>query len=111
MPEQIKRTEQAAPGKVPLKRALNLSFLAGAILLAVGLGLWFGYYAPIGEVAEKSVAVLPFEGLSTDPEETFLADGVQDGIRSDLANVADLKVINRNSVLQYKQGVKRNLRE
>ena len=97
-----------------MKRAVSVSFIAGGVLLAViavGLAVWFGNNAPIGGVAEKSVTVLPFESLSADPEEAFFAVGVQDEIRNDLAKVADLKVISRNSVMQYKPGVKRNLRE
>jgi TolB-like protein/Flp pilus assembly protein TadD len=60
---------------------------------------------------EKSIAVLPFENLSRDPENAFFADGVQDEILTDLAKIADLKVISRSSVMQYKTGVQRNLRE
>jgi serine/threonine protein kinase/tetratricopeptide (TPR) repeat protein len=56
------------------------------------------------------VAVLPFENLSADPENSFFTDGVQDEILNDLAKIADLKVISRTSVMQYKSGVKRNLR-
>ena len=56
------------------------------------------------------VAVLPFENLSADPENAFFADGVQDEILNDLAKIADLKVISRTSVMQYKSGAKRNLR-
>jgi TolB-like protein/class 3 adenylate cyclase len=63
------------------------------------------------EVLEKSIAVLPFENLSADPENTFFADAIQDEILTDLSKVADLKVISRTSVMQYKTGVKRNLRE
>ncbi len=59
----------------------------------------------------KSIAVLPFENLSADPENAFFADGVQDEILNDLAKIADLKVISRTSVMQYKTGVKRNLRQ
>ena len=62
-------------------------------------------------ITEKSIAVLPFENLSADPENAFFADGVQDEILTYLAKVADLKVISRTSVMQYKTGVKRNLRE
>src|SRR5439155_14483333 len=62
-------------------------------------------------IPEKSVAVLPFENLSADPENAFFTDGVQDEILNDLAKIADLKVISRTSVMQYKTGVKRNLRE
>jgi TolB-like protein/Tfp pilus assembly protein PilF len=61
--------------------------------------------------AEKSIAVLPFENLSGDPDNAFFADGVQDEILTDLARIADLKVIGRTSVMQYKGGVARNLRE
>lgn len=60
---------------------------------------------------EKSIAVLPFENLSSDKENAYFADGVQDEILTDLAKVADLKVISRTSVMPYKTGVARNLRE
>src|SRR4029077_7085856 len=56
-------------------------------------------------------AVLPFENLSRDPDNAFFTDGVQDEILTDLAKVADLKVISRTSVMQYKSGAARNLRE
>jgi len=62
-------------------------------------------------VIEKSIAVLPFENLSRDPDNAFFTDGVQDEILTDLAKIADLKVISRTSVMQYKTGVARNLRE
>jgi serine/threonine protein kinase len=62
-------------------------------------------------VAEKSIAVLPFENLSKDEENAFFAGGVQDEILSDLAKIADLKVISRTSVMKYKSGPERNLRE
>jgi len=71
--------------------------------------------APLASVLtpslEKSIAVLPFENLSADPENAFFADGVQDEILGDLAKIADLKVISRTSVMQYKTGVHRNVRE
>src|ERR1700719_2430237 len=114
MPGQIKVSEEAAAREILRKRAVNASFIAGGVLfavIAVGFGVWLGNNAPIGGVAEKSVAVLPFESLSADPEEAFRAVGVQDQIRNDLAKIANLKVISRNSVMQYKPGVKRNLRE
>ena len=55
--------------------------------------------------------MLPFENLSDEKENAYFADGVQDEILTDLARVADLKVISRTSVMQYKTGAKRNLRE
>jgi eukaryotic-like serine/threonine-protein kinase len=60
---------------------------------------------------EKSIAVLPFENLSKGEENAFFAGGVQDEILMDLAKVADLKVISRTSVMKYKPGTERNLRE
>ena len=61
-------------------------------------------------VPEKSIAVLPFENLSDDQQNTYFADGIQDDILSNLSKVADLKVISRTSVRQYGTGA-RNLRE
>jgi serine/threonine protein kinase len=60
---------------------------------------------------EKSVAVLPFENLNKDEENALFAGGVQDEILTNLAKVADLKVISRTSVMKYKSGLERNLRE
>jgi len=62
-------------------------------------------------VPEKSIAVLPFQNLSKNEDNAFFADGVQDEILTDLAKIADLKVISRTSVMQYKSGIARNLRE
>ncbi len=62
-------------------------------------------------VPQKSIAVLPFQNLSRDEANAFFADGVQDEILTDLARIADLKVISRTSVMDYKSGVARNLRK
>jgi len=59
----------------------------------------------------KSIAVLPFENLSDDKANAYFADGVQDEILTDLAKVADLKVISRTSVMAYRNAAARNLRE
>jgi serine/threonine protein kinase/tetratricopeptide (TPR) repeat protein len=60
---------------------------------------------------EKSIAVLPFENLSPDPNNASIAVGVQDEILTRLAGLADLKVISRTSVMQYKSGAARDLRK
>ena len=57
-------------------------------------------------VPEKSIAVLPFENLSEEKANAFFTDGVQDEILTDLAKIADLKVISRTSVMQYKTGTR-----
>jgi len=66
---------------------------------------------PSAVIPEKSIAVLPFENLSRDPDNAFFSDGVQDEILTDLAKIADLKVISPTSVMQYKSGLPRNLRK
>jgi TolB-like protein len=53
-------------------------------------------------IPEKSIAVLPFDNLSRDPDNAFFAEGVQDEILTRLAKVADLKVISRTSTLRFK---------
>jgi TolB-like protein/Tfp pilus assembly protein PilF len=62
-------------------------------------------------IVEKSIAVLPFENLSEEKQNEYFADGMQDQILTDLAQIADLKVISRMSVMQYKTSAPRNLRE
>jgi len=83
----IEVSKETTARGIPLKRAVTFFVLLAVI--AVGLGLWFGYRAPIGKVAERSVAVLPFENLSADPDGAFFAEGVEDEIRNDLAKVAE----------------------
>src|SRR6201989_806409 len=67
--------------------------------------------ATTSAVPEKSIAVLPFENLSEEKQNAFFADGIQDEILTNLAKVADLKVISRTSVMQYKNAAARNLRD
>src|SRR5438552_3974063 len=66
---------------------------------------------PEPSIPEKSIAVLPFENRSDEKQNAYFADGVQDEILTDLAKIADLRVISRTSVMQYKSGSQRNLRE
>ena len=77
------------------------------IALAAGSGvvIWNRVFAvPM----PKSVAVLPFENLSRDPDNAYFADGIQDEILTRLSKIADLKVISRTSTQQY-QSKPRNL--
>jgi len=59
-----------------------------------------GAPAPVA-IHEKSIAVLPFENLSRDPDNAYFADGIQDEILTRLSKIADLKVISRTSTQQY----------
>jgi len=75
-------------------------------LLSVGLFFLGRYTAPnenkISNVPAKSIAVLPFENLSRDPDNAYFAEGIQDEILTRLAKVADLKVISHTSTQRYK---------
>ncbi len=75
---------------------------------SVGAGTAISARTPI---PEKSVAVLPFDNLSDEKQNAYFAAGVQDEIISDLARIAELKVISRTSANLYKSGNPRNSRE
>src|SRR5438477_6219420 len=109
-PEGIKRTEDVdltASARQPRKDAWIFVVIVGA---ALSVGLFFiGRYtarntasAARTELPAKSIAVLPFDNLSRDPENAYFAEGVQDEILSRLAKVADLKVISRTSTQRFK---------
>ena len=93
----------------PALTALLLLLLVVVLALAVPFNR---HHNPTtGLSPEKSIAILPFENLSKDEENAFFASGVQDEILTDLAKVADLKVISRTSVMKYKADLERNLRD
>jgi TolB-like protein len=114
-PEGIKRTDQIERGQRSRNRAwIYVVIIAGAM----SIGLFFvGRYSVPTNVREsanvpvKSIAVLPFQNLSEEKQNAFFADGVQDEILANLSKVADLKVISRTSVMQYKNTATRNLPE
>jgi TolB-like protein/Tfp pilus assembly protein PilF len=108
------------PGKFQAikKHRAHVRWAAVAIgLLLLGAiigGALFFLRRPISSASatiDKSIAVLPFENLSEEKQNEYFADGVQDEILTDLAKIADLKVISRTSVMQYRSGVARNLRK
>ena len=108
-PEGLKRTEDVdlPAGRVSKKHAWIYIVVIGAAF-SVGL-LFIGRYtarnsssASSSELPAKSIAVLPFDNLSRDPENAYFAEGVQDEILSRLAKVADLKVISRTSTQRFK---------
>jgi len=107
-PEGIKRTEDVdlgAAAKQPKKHTWIYVVVIGA---AFSVGLFFvGRYSArngssASELSAKSIAVLPFDNLSRDPDNAFFAEGVQDEILTRLAKVADLKVIARTSTQKFK---------
>src|SRR5205085_6388926 len=127
-PEGVKRTEDVGPDeKIPQWSArkfaaliVTVALLAAGLLVfkLVGTARWAvrsddnnggNRSAASLPVAEKSIAVLPFENLSDDKSNAYFADGIQDEILTDLAKIGALKVISRSSVMHYKSGVERNL--
>src|SRR5207302_11180838 len=87
--------------------------IALGLLLMVGIGWWWTTQprrsptspAPPStghSVDQKSIAVLPFENLSRDPDNAYFADGIQEEILTRLSKIADLKVISRTSTQRFK---------
>ena len=109
-PEGLKRTEDvtAADTAAPRSGRAFAVFIGMIALVAAGISLLqFTDWRLIGErggrtTADKSIAVLPFENLSRDPDNAYFADGMQDEILTRLAKIADLKVISRTSTQRYK---------
>jgi serine/threonine protein kinase/Tfp pilus assembly protein PilF len=116
-PIRARRTGLFTRGRKWLRRNPSIAVMAAMLLvLAVPLGVMIwkteSERSPLSNPAppEKSIAVLPFSNLSKEQENAFFTDGVQDEILTDLAKVADLKVISRTSVMPYKSGMARNVR-
>jgi TolB-like protein/Tfp pilus assembly protein PilF len=85
--------------------------LGGVVIV---IGLWSFHQrlrSFFTETPSKSIAVLPFENISANQDDGYFADGVQDEILNNLAKIAQLKVISRTSVMQFRAGAKRDLRE
>jgi TolB-like protein/Tfp pilus assembly protein PilF len=119
-PEGLKREseiDRAESNTRHTGRKLNFAIIgvlaiAVVLLLTDRLVLRHGVNeTTVAPIPEKSIAVLPFENLSEEKQNEYFTDGVQDEILSDLARIADLKVISRTSVMQYKSGLARNLRK
>src|SRR5207237_1248859 len=123
VPEKLRKERREPTGWLAQRRK-PLVAIAGAIaamailaaLLLPGIIRSRGTSTTIApneasSISEKSIAVLPFENLSDDKQNAFFTDGVQDEILTALAKLADLKVISRTSVMQYRNAAARNLRE
>ncbi|HST31617.1 MAG TPA: adenylate/guanylate cyclase domain-containing protein [Chthoniobacterales bacterium] len=121
-PEQIKAASTKKTGftstlDIFIRSRRSRYAAIGVLLVVVLLATWTLYSffgrsrSPAPANGNKSIAVLPFENLSADPANAFFADGVQDEILTDLAKIADLKVISRTSVMQYRDTATRNLRQ
>ena len=112
-PEGIKRTEMADRMPAAARRKKHTWIYIVVVGAIVSITLFFlGRYSAISGaprhseaatgIPEKSIAVLPFDNLSRDPDNAYFAEGVQDEILTRLAKVADLKVISRTSTQHFK---------
>src|SRR2546423_2217977 len=117
--EGIKRTDEVNPAKSIRQHAARKLIAVIIALAAVAIAVTMFHLghpivpqqpivaansnaAKLTEIPAKSVAVLPFENLSSDKENAYFADGIQDEILTKLASIADLKVISRTSTAKYK---------
>jgi TolB-like protein/class 3 adenylate cyclase/Flp pilus assembly protein TadD len=113
-PPTAAKSEIRSP-KSETTRSANMKWMWASsvvLLLIIGIGWWWtaqsrrhpaSAAAPsMAPISEKSIAVLPFENLSRDPDNAYFADGIQDEILTRLSKIADLKVISRTSTQHYK---------
>ena len=105
-PQGIKRTEIADAMPAAARKKKHAWIYVVIIGGLVSIGLFFlGRYSaitPTSGLSAKSIAVLPFDNLSRDPDNAYFCEGVQDEILTRLAKVADLKVISRTSTQHFK---------
>jgi TolB-like protein/class 3 adenylate cyclase/Tfp pilus assembly protein PilF len=116
--DEFGRRELPAKLQIERRRAVRKRWLVGAAALItisaiIAGALWWSRIrnVPSWGAPEKSIAVLPFENLSEEKQNAYFADGIQDEVLTNLAKIADLKVISRTSVMPYKSGIARNLRQ
>jgi TolB-like protein/Flp pilus assembly protein TadD len=120
-PEGIKRADEVAPDESITRKTGHKLVRITVALAVIAAGLFAFQWlrptsltapaqndavknltAPAPPIPEKSIAVLPFENLSSDKENAYFAEGIQDEILTRLAKVADLKVISRTSTQRFK---------
>ena len=92
------------------RKAMLASAALTFAIAAVALGSWLYQRTRVFTPEERSIAVLPFENLSSDKENAYFAEGIQDEILTRLSKIGDLKVISRTSTQHY-QSTPQNLRE
>jgi len=120
-PEKVRKTKVTQPASAtrvsdakPARRSLTRIAALIIALAAAAAGLYIFSHRPAPKappsasarapvaIPEKSIAVLPFENLSRDPDNAYFADGIQEEILMRLSKIADLKVISRTSTQRYK---------
>ena len=102
-------TKFSAEARLRRKRFIVAAAGAMAVALAIAFGTWLYQRVQSSAEIERSIAVLPFENLSANGEDTYFTVGMQDEITGDLAKLAGMKVIGSQSTRSYLPGKERNL--
>ncbi len=95
----IRTTPTAGPRKQVRRNVIMLA--TAGVIMSAAIGFFVLPRASAHKV-DKSIAVLPFQNLSDDPENAYFADGIQDDVLTNLSKIGDLRVISRTSVMQYR---------
>jgi TolB-like protein/Tfp pilus assembly protein PilF len=102
-PQPPKKFQALKKRRARMRRAAMTAALLAVAVIVGGIAMFSRYRVRSALTApEKSIAVLPFENYSRDPDNAYFADGIQDEILTRLAKIADLKVISRTSTQHYK---------
>src|SRR6202171_3562230 len=107
-PEGIRATKGTA-AETHLRRNMIILVAIGVIVSAAAGFFLLPRFS--GRNIDKSIAVLPFENLSGDPDNAYFADGIQDDILTNLSKIGDLKVISRTSAMSYRGSGTHNARD
>jgi serine/threonine protein kinase len=122
-PQELRSVSPEMSAVVPKRKPnkLSIRWVVGiGLCVAGGLIAWIFCSEQLGLFSQqatkagstgKSIAVLPFDNIGANKDDTYFADGVQDEILNNLAKIAQLKVISRTSVMRYRADTKRDLRQ
>jgi TolB-like protein/Tfp pilus assembly protein PilF len=108
-PQGIRATPDVAVPRTYRRRNVIMLVATGVIVSAIA-GFFLLPRISSAHKVDKSIAVLPFQNLSDNPENAYFADGIQDDVLTNLSKIGDLRVISRTSVMQYR-GKATNLRD